>query len=292
MIKKYTDNGSLTEELVTEPVKVQALSGYEKPKTHKLLYLKRGPEDACMVTHGLYRVVKNSEYYQLNENGLLVLSESPTQFIDLEAYASQLRHTVQPPYLEIDAIWDKTPALSGESNNILGDNGRLFLQTPQLEIPCIQATDEMLAYYGAMLVNPGDVITFPDAIYPIWRMSIQDKYVQQFLMSEHGGGFYLEYHHDQPHYHHALNGEGHYLLAKWNEDQTRLRLTGFRIPNGHAVYTKKGAIHCDAGLVGDYFVGYTTSENCSTVLLRTRQETETMVHIAFDKSAAGVNSAF
>lgn len=258
--------------LITDDTKIQKLSGYEPSKVNKLLHLNRGPEGANMLTHGLYRLVHHNKSYLFQETGLTPTEDTANHAIDLEHQAHHPIKTTTPPFLEITVDWDATPFFSGDNNNILGDNGRLYIDEPLITIPCVKASQAELAFYGAILINPGDIICFPDPTYPIWSMTIQESYVTNFLMTEQGGGFYLEYHQDQPHYHHAINGSGYYLLAKWNENKSKLLMTGFQIPNGHAVYTMKNSIHCDAGLIGDYLVGYTTSEKCSTVLLRSQNE--------------------
>ncbi len=265
-----------------KPLEVQALLGYSQEKTAKLLHLKRG-SDQAMRTLGLYLAVSNQIIYRLSEEGLSPASVLFQQeIIELEQTASQAAKVIQPPFIEIEARWEASARFSGALNNILGNNnGRLVLAAGQITVPTVTATRENLIYYGATLIQPGDLVRFPDPIYPIWSMSIDEHYVQDFLLSPQGGGFYLEYHRDQPHYHHAICGSGYYLLARWNASETALQITGFQIPQGHAVYTRKGAIHCDAGLIGRYLVGYTTSEDYSTVLLRSQAEEE-IVKIKFE----------
>lgn len=269
--------------LITDEEIAELVTGYDHSTVVKLLKLRRGPDDASMATHGLFLTVNKHMLYEITNNSILPVTESGDHdWLDLEQTVATIEAS-KPPCLTLEAIWDPTPVHSGATNNILGDNGRLLLHNPLITIPCVEATSELLAYYGAILLKPGDKVRFQDAMYPIWSMTIKEKYIDRFLMSETGGGFYLEYHHDQPHYHHAINGSGYYLLAKWNENN-KMEITGFRIPQGHAVYTKKGAIHCDAGLIGDYLVGYTTSENCSTVLLRSI-DPEAIVRIKFNPTS-------
>lgn len=274
MMDKYTNA------LITDLETAEILTGYSREILNKLLYLNRGSDDGSMKTLGLYLSVKNHHVYEMTSTALRLLPDIGDQsIIDLETTCLNAINTTPPPYLELDAVWDPDPIHSGSKNNILGDNGRLLLHNPAIEIPCVEATNDYLSYYGALLLQPGDVVAFPDPIYPIWQMIIRRNYINEFLMTDDGGGFYLEYH-DQPHYHHALNGEGYYLLAKWNDSNTKMQITGFKIPKGHAIYTRKGTIHCDAGLIGDYLVGYTTSQACSTVLLRSINP-EKMVSIRF-----------
>lgn len=240
------------------------------------LLVNRGLPGSNMVTKGLDHLVKNLETYELSAQGLKPSKELFP--VDLEQRASNPLIVQTPPLLEIEAKWEKKASFSGQSNNILGDNGRLVLSSLAITVPVVVAEDPTLAFYGATLIT-NEAIRFPDAEYPIWSMEVGNDYVKDYIMSNEGGGMYLEFHTDQPHFHMPLNGGGYYLLAKWNPDQTKLQMTGFKIPNGQAVYTKKGAIHCDAALTGDLIVGYTLSNDCSTVLLRT--EKDEMVSVQF-----------
>lgn len=258
----------------------EALPEYSSKTLKALLNIDRGSPGKNMKTLGLVIGVNNSENYELSQSEVRL---SKQMFpIDLEVKASTPRHTEVPSFLEIEAIWDKNPISSGEGNNILGDNGRLLIKEDLIRIPTVRATDPLLAYYGATLINPGEAIRFPDPTsYPLFYMEIGQDYFQDFVQSAEGGGMYLEYHDDQPHFHMPLKGGGSYILARWKDEQkTHLQITGFEIPDDHAVYTKKGAIHCDAALTGQLIVGYTVAEVCSTVLLRSTME-EKMTEIQF-----------
>lgn len=163
----------------------------------------------------------------------------------------------------------------------MGDNGRLILPFESIEIPCVEAKAENLAYYGAVLLKEGDAVRFPDEEYPIFSMSVGECYIDDFLMTDKGGGFYLEYHNDKPHFHMPIQGGGYYILGRWNQDGKKLQVTGFKILDGQAVYTKKGAIHCDAALTGSLLVGYDQAEDCSTVLLQTLKHEKVKVKFLF-----------
>lgn len=112
-------------------------------------------------------------------------------------------------------------------------------------------------------------------------MNVGERYVEDFIMSPEGGGFYLEYHTDQPHFHMPIKGGGYYLLARWDDDGIHLHITAFKIPDGCAVYTKQGAIHCDAAMTGDIIMGYNASNHCCTVLLRNAKNTDEKVKLTF-----------
>eukprot|EP00479_Gromia_sphaerica_P009985 TRINITY_DN440_c0_g1_i1.p1 TRINITY_DN440_c0_g1~~TRINITY_DN440_c0_g1_i1.p1 ORF type:complete len:191 (-),score=30.44 TRINITY_DN440_c0_g1_i1:404-928(-) len=124
------------------------------------------------------------------------------------------------------------------------------------------ATDRGLSYYGASFIAIGETVEFPLAeAFPIWALSVGDQYVDDYVMQpELGGGMYLEYHMDLPHFHMPLSKDagGTYILGKKMNDMT-YRLTAFEIPYGYAIYTCTGALHNDAGLYGPLLVGYNYS---------------------------------
>jgi hypothetical protein len=264
-------NGHAAEFFTSLATAAAMLPGYSQDAIRTLLDVNRGKEGSNMTTLGLAQAVSNQKVYRIM-NGKLedVISKSSLDVIDLEERASHPHEVKIPPYLEVEALWDDQPLSSGNGNNILGDNGRLILDRDVIEVPTVQASNEMLAYYGATLIEEGDIVHFPDEVFPLFRMQVGEKYVSDTLMTDAGGGFYLEYHDDAPHFHLPLHGAGHYLLARWNEDKTKLQVTGFQIPDGKAVYSKKGAIHCDAALIGELIVGYTIAKDCSTVILQNK----------------------
>jgi|JI9StandDraft_1071089.scaffolds.fasta_scaffold01748_15 hypothetical protein len=246
---------------------------------YDFLFVDRGPPGGNMTTEALHLAVRADEVYRVTSDGLAV--GMPALYtINLEEEASRSVEALPPPHLEVAALWDRTPYEPAGESNILGGNGLLTIPFERIEVPCVAAARESLAYYGAILLKERDLIRFPDREYPIFKMTVGPRYIDEFLMAERGDGFYLEFHHDKPHFHMPLRGGGYYILARWNEEGTRLRITGFKIADGDAVYTKKGAIHCDAALTGDLLVGYDKAEDYSTVLLRTegRQKTSVMFY--------------
>lgn len=272
-------------EVKTHLEEIRPLLPYEDAEIDGLLHINRGPKGGNMTTFGLEMVVRSDEVYRLTPEGLQ-LSKDWIGSLDLEEATKHPARIEAPDFVEVRAVWDSTPAAPGEGNNILGDNGTLILPTTTLEIPSVEAREDLLAYYGATLIRPGDTVRFPNEEFPIWSMEVGERYVDEFLMTEQGGGFYLEYHTDRPHFHLLRKGGGHYILAKWNEEKTALQITGFRIPEGYAVYTRQGVIHCDAALTGeDLAVGYSTSNDCSTVLLRDSEGQ--YVNVVFDSAKRG-----
>jgi hypothetical protein len=255
------------------------LPNYSEEEVCSLLQINRGKEGSHMTTLGLEQVVEKTKQYCVGTNGLKLTNE--IYAIDLEERASKPSHIQIPPFVQIKAKWEKQAIESGNGNNILGDNGLLSINQEVIHIPVVEATTPLLAHYGAILINKGETIRFPNDIYPIFRMNIGKNYVENFIMSKEGGGFYLEFHTDQPHFHMPIKGGGYYLLGKWDADHTHLQLTAFTIPDRCAVYTKKGAIHCDAALTGELIVGYNISNDCSTVLLRQKQDVNQRVDLKF-----------
>lgn len=265
-----------------------ALGSISPDVVRSLLEVNRGTAGANMTTLGLAMAVTNTETYTLKGSTLKPLSSaSASRVVDLETKASNPPRIETPLHLEIQAIWDDKTLISGSGNNILGGNGRLILEPSLIEIPSVEATDALLGYYGATLIEQDDIIHFPDEEFPLFVMEVGDRYVEDTLMTDAGGGFYLEYHHDKPHFHLPMRGSGNYLLAKWSEDHTKLQITGFRIPDGKAVYSKKGAIHCDAALTGDLLVGYSVAKDCSTVLLQNKDGKRVEVRFKEPTRASG-----
>lgn len=271
------ENGS---ECITDPFQVQALlPQYDNKTIEGLMNVHRGPEGKRMDTLGLLTVVQSRDVFQVN--GKTVKPSSELFALDLEQEATHPLRVTQPDHLEFIAEWDPKVFTSGQGNNILGDNGGFYFNESNLRVPVVKATAETLAYYGAVLIPANTAVRFPnEAPFPLWIMEVGNDYVKDYIMTENGGGgFYLEFHHDQPHFHMIVNGGGHYLLAK-KVGENQYHLTAFELSNGQAVFTKKGAIHCDAALTGEIVCGYTASEDCETVLLRTKENNQ-MVNLNF-----------
>lgn len=231
-----------------------------------------------MTTLGLHKDVKNSECYLVSPVTGLTETMCTDSSINLENYVAKNSTNVPvPQHAEITADWSKNSTDIGGRENVLGDNVIISVNTEDkiITVPVMEANDEALLYYGATLVHAGSNVIFPNDSYPIWKMELGKYYVDNYLMTEQGKGFYLEYHHDRPHWHQPLtaDADGFYLLAKEAgvnaEGQTVYHLSGFRIPHGEAVYTRMGAIHADPALSGSVWaVGYSDSGNYSTALVR------------------------
>ncbi|ETW94173.1 MAG: hypothetical protein ETSY1_36000 [Candidatus Entotheonella factor] len=242
-----------------------------------LIHRQGSLQDSNMTAIGLHRMVKSGEAYQVSARHGLVPVEHHGEALDLELEAISHAHNNPPEHVVISAIWDTGVVVDGGQENVLGDNVVFQIQTQATEIaiPVLEATPLHLGYYGAVLVDEGAVVRFPNQAYPIWKLSLGQRYIDGFIMTPQGQGFYLEYHHDRPHWHQPLTEDsgGYYILAKEvgsdADGHTQYHVTGFHIPYGKAVYTRQGAIHCDAALTGqNWLVGYTDSEDFSTALVR------------------------
>ncbi len=262
---------------------VAELSGKSRLWVDGMLIHRQGTLDASNMTAiGLHRIVQDREAYRVSARHGLTPVEPDGEAVDpeplnLEAEAKLQAHDHPPAHAVVTAVWDQDTVVKGDQENILGDNVIFQIQSSATEIaiPVLEATSADLGYYGAVLVDEGAVVRFPNLEYPIWKMSLGVRYVEGFIMTPQGQGFYLEYHHDRPHWHQPLTEDagGYYILARAvgadADGRTQYHLTGFRIPYGKAVYTRLGAIHCDAALTGqNWLVGYTDSEDFSTALVR------------------------
>ncbi|WP_211827547.1 hypothetical protein [Kistimonas asteriae] len=236
--------------------------------------------DSNMTALGLHQNVKNTACYTVFPTSGLTEAACTEDSINLEDYVAANSVNVDAPrHVEVTADWINDQADIGGNENILGDNVVLAVDSADttVTVPVVEAEDNALLYYGATLVDAGSRVAFPNDSYPIWKMQLGRYYVDNFLMTDKGKGFYLEYHRDRPHWHQPLSEDagGFYLLAKAAgvnaSGKTIYHLTGFRIPYGKAVYSRMGAIHADPALTGSVWaVGYSDSDDFSTALVRNR----------------------
>lgn len=263
----YASEATIT--CVTSDTEIQqALPHFSPQEISTFLVDRNGStEESNMTTKGLNGVVKNGITYKLTIDGFKIVEGSG------ELLTSTEMNGDPPPHVEIQGTWDRDKTREGEEANILGGNGVFYINEKgkELRVPLVTATEENLAYYNARLLRMGDCVRFSlSENFPITVMNVGQNYVDDYLMKK-GGGFYME-HHNQPHFHMPMDEDanGFYLLGKKVEDNL-YHFTAFRIPYGSAVYTNNDAIHCDAGLVGNYLVGYTIAREYSTVLLRSSE---------------------
>lgn len=230
-----------------------------------------------MTAFALHQVVRSKAAYTFSRAQGLVPCFADTPVIDPDKFIQNHAQSTAPDHIRVLAHWNNDAKIESGAENILGDNVTLSIDTDleSIEIPVLEASPNNMLYYGAMLFHEGDRLQFNTDNYPIWKMELGQNYVNDFLMTDAGKGFYFEWHLDRPHWHQPLTEDacGFYLLAK-NAGTSPcgkiiLEITGFKIPVGSAVYTTPGAIHCDAALTGEnWIVGFTDSESYSTALLR------------------------
>jgi len=267
----------------------EALSGYSRQSVETLMLHRGEGKAGSMQAKGLHRVLGENTVYELTSHGLQEKrEESQEGVLDISLAIQNPQKKIRPPNRTIfRAKWISSSAIletEPESGaNILGDNGILYMdiEGSRISVPIETATSETLAYYDAVLLHWGDRVRFPaeEVGYPIWVMDIGLTYVEDYLMKPKGGGWYLEWHKDRPHFHMPLSFEacGFYLLAKALGGDL-YEITAFFIPFRSAVFTKRGVLHCDAGLVGEnWVVGYSVSEDFSTVLMRNAQHEQVRI---------------
>ena len=274
-LDKQTPNPAYSE---SNHKRICTLSQRPDSWVNKMMVNRHGRlRDSTMQTHGLHAMVQCECNYRVTKaHGLQTVGASHDA-IDLEQDVLDNKHDKPPPHAEFLADWDTHLHCYGGIENALGDSGLLTVtsQNQTLNIPLINAKRPALLYYGATLVTDQSVVRFPNDSYAIWHVGIGENYVDGFLMSKKGNGFYLEYHNDRPHWHQPLSKScgGVYILARQIDTDARgqslFHITGFRIPYGTGLYTGKGAIHCDPGLTGqNWLIGYDESDDFSTVVVR------------------------
>ena len=240
-----------------------------------------GVPESNMTTHKIVGVVTGDQVYQfVASRGLTLVSQGDARRSGVRRFKKQLN---EPPkgldYIDIEGHWNAEPQGRADESNILGGYGKLTLNIDgsTIRVPIVDATEDRLRYYKAHLLHSGDHFRFETHHpFPIFEMTVGKNYVPTFIMK--GKGLYLEYH-NEPHYHEPIDAHtgGVYLLARMIADQPSglewVRISGFRIPYGAAIYSEPGAIHDDATLQGHWRVGYVNAEHFSTVLIRnTRDE--------------------
>ena len=238
-------------------------------------------ESSNMTAFGLHTVAKSDKAYISSSKSGLIETQDTDGVIALENEVLMNQHNQAPKHIQLKAEWQKEAYDDGGQENILGDNVcfKVDGDIKQVGLPIIEADSKSLLYYGALLIDDGQAVCFPNKEYPIWKMQLGSNYVNGYLMTEKGKGFYLEWHTDSPHWHQPLTEDagGYYILGKKvqaEDGSEAYNLTGFKIPFGKAVYSMQGAIHCDAALTGkNWLVGFADSDHFSTALVRnTRNE--------------------
>ena len=235
-----------------------------------------GVPESHMTTHRITHVLTQDQIYRfVAHQGIMPLSPEAVIQEKVRLWGSSVQ---EPPlgldYVDITASWDSEPQGEADESNILGGYGELKLAIDDtlIRVPVVQASEERLSYYKAHLLESGDLFRFEtQSQFPLFEMSVGRNYVPAFIMT--GKGLYLEYH-NEPHYHEPMDPDagGVYLLARIIKDELKgqefVRISGFKIPFGTAVYSEPWAIHDDATTLGNWRVGYMNAQVFSTALIR------------------------
>jgi hypothetical protein len=258
------------------------LPEYDHETVLQLFFEKIGlSKSSNMTVVGLNQALKKSHSYILSEKGFIEGKSHENNPIQLDEFS----YCNSPPkHIEVEGYWNPTETIKGDGNNILGGNGTFTMKEKSIKIPVVNSTSEALAYYKSKLISFGEEFSFSSDTFPIWDMIIGERYMDDFIMTPQGGGMYIEYHKDKPHFHMPANknSHGYYILGKKVTNyprENKYHLTAFTIPFGLAVYTANGVIHCDAGLKGSWIVGYANAKDFSTVLLK--DPNNAMVQVEF-----------
>lgn len=268
-------------DLITDPKSIAQQTGQSIEWVDSMIIDRQGMCDhATMQTVGMHRLTHNHKAYRIHQQRGLIEQPCDDTTLDLETYARHHQHDTPPIHNEFAASWGERSVDQDSHANVFGDSVCLEVNSHlhELAIPIIEATADAVLYYGAVLVKHDQVVRFPNLDCPVWEMAYGENYLHGYLMTENGKGAYLEWHADRPHWHQPMdsNAGGHYVLGKkiiTQDGVEAYHVTGFTIPFGCALYSKMGAIHCDASLTGRYWVGYADTQSFSTGLIRTRDNT-------------------
>ena len=214
----------------------------------------------------LYKTIKSDHSYYIDEKGL---KENKTEDSDVTILGSEdcIPPKLFPSHVEVEAKW---------TSNLDG-NGTFIMASDHLEIPVIEATEDSLAYYGGILLNTKEAFTLSDEGFPIWNILIGEEYLNDFILTEKGGGMTFECQMDKPHFHMPASKESHgyYVLGKKTSSKEKINqyhFTAFKIPFGKAVYTYPGAIHCDVALQGNWLIGCTHAKKSFSAVIKTKKD--------------------
>lgn len=178
--------------------------------------------------------------------------------------------------------WSADIDETGDDSNIFGKNTclRVDIDDGELTVPVNEATKENVAYFGCLLVDANDTFPYevPEQIpnLPMTKMSVGPTYAEEYIYT--GSGAYLEWH-DVPHFHMPLNERagGHLVIGVVSEDS--IKLTGFKIPFGKAIYMAPYTLHNDCFVVGDYGCVYAaTTDFCTGTVFNNKKEN---IHFKF-----------
>lgn len=237
-------------------------------------------DDSYMYTISLIKIFKPNIYLKFNNNKLCKASKNKKE-----------KETIIkiPKYIYFSG--DISLFNNNNNNNILGLNNILNIDKSILYIPVNETTSEKLGYYNCYLLENNDIFRL-NAKYNVglFRMSIGNKYLENYLLeSDYGNGFYIEYH-DQPHYYNFIdnnnikksnlnnNNKGYLVLGK--KINGYYLLSAFEVPKNKGIYIPPYVYHCDGCLKGNYNVIYSITDNYKTFLIK--NNSNKIVRILFD----------
>jgi hypothetical protein len=229
------------------------------------VYRKGYTDDSFMITNQLIDVItQNNQLLLFKDNQLIrVINDDIPLSINHKKDYKIPNNIFVPGYFVNSNI-------NNNNNNILGYNDYFISKMEHIVIPESPIEQKYLNFYGATLIKPNMLFQMENnQAMPIFKMTIGQDYVENYLLKEEfGNGFYIETH-DTPHFHQPLNihSSGYIILGK--KENGGFHLTKFNIPYDYALYTHPNTYHCDAFLIGEYNVMYTKTNNYSTYLFRT-----------------------
>ncbi len=229
-----------------------------KSKYKDLFVNRKGNSiNSFMKTVEFLQEILPNQFYELRENKILKTDKiSNNSFSKIKTI---------PDHCNLKGEWIHSNKNKKDKSNILGDIGSFIAENENLEIPIAAINHENLNYYGAKLLNSGDIFKFDTKIaLPLFSMDIGQDYVKDYMMqNEHANGIFIEYH-DRSHFHMPMDkySSGYLILGKKIKSDY-YHLSAFSIPYKSATYSSPYMIHNDSFLLGKYYVVYYKTDNFS-----------------------------
>ncbi len=233
-----------------------------KNSKYKDLYVNRkgNSVNSYMKTTDNVEEILPNQFYELIDNKILKTNNTSTNL------SSKI---ITPDHCILKGEWTHPQKNQEDKSSILGDIGPFIAKNETLEIPVAATSHETLNYYGAKLLNSGDIFKFDTKVHlPLFSMDIGQDYVEDYMLQkEHANGIFIEFH-DRPHFHMPMNehATGYLILGKKIKENI-YHLSAFAIPFKSAIYTPPYVIHNDSFLIGKYYVVYSKTDDFSTVRL-------------------------
>lgn len=254
---------------------------------------RQGDElDSAQTILGLHTVLRPGEYFKFDSRRGISKVPKPKDESIVKVMRKEYSK-VKIPHVKIEGTW--IGDMLDDDANLLGGSHRFEVDKIPVDLPIIEADDDIASHFGCKLMRDGDIVTFPEMHrpFPVFCLQIGDQYMEKYiLIKELGGGVFLEYHDDNPHFHSPLSkrSDGYVLLGVPTDDRAvgtgksplpklpdptqkvALKVAGLKIPHGAALYTPPGILHADSACTGRWLIGYDSSDDFSTVLFRTKDD--------------------